>query len=94
MGSLCRMMMLTVVFTFLVMTPIYISGEPDTNSTESGNAWKDFWVVRLLLNLFGYATIVIPGYLIISYVKRTGYLDRAGKLVFCFISSILVHFSV
>ena len=71
--------MLTALLIFLVVTPAYISGEPDTTGTGSGNEWKDFWIVRLILNLLGYATIVIPGYLIISYVRKTGYLDRASK---------------
>ena len=38
----------------------------------------DAWPIKLLLNLLGYATIVVPGYLIIRYVKQTKYLESAG----------------
>jgi len=41
--------------------------------------WTDFWLVRLLLNLAGYATILLPGYLLICYVRKSGYLDRSGN---------------
>jgi len=40
--------------------------------------WTDFWLLRLLLNLAGYATIILPGYLLICYVRKSGYLDRSG----------------
>jgi adenosine 3'-phospho 5'-phosphosulfate transporter B2 len=33
------------------------------------------WLLGLGLNLLGYATILLPGYLVIQYVRRTGYLD-------------------
>jgi len=40
--------------------------------------WTDFWLLRLLFNLAGYATIILPGYLLIRYVRQSGYLDKAG----------------
>jgi len=42
--------------------------------------WTDFWLLRLLLNLAGYATVIIPGYLFIRYVRKSGYLDKPGDL--------------
>ena len=47
---------------------------------------QKFWLIRLLYNLFGYATILLPGYLILRYVRKRGlYLDDyhtlRGKLV-------------
>ena len=38
------------------------------------------WLARLLVNLAGYATVLLPGYLFILYTRRTGYLDRAGDV--------------
>jgi len=46
--------------------------------------WADSWLFRLFVNLTGYATVIIPGYLLILYVKKTGYLDRAGAYFFYF----------
>ena len=33
------------------------------------------WMLALFLNSVGYATILLPGYLVVQYVRRTGYLD-------------------
>ncbi|CAG5130501.1 unnamed protein product [Candidula unifasciata] len=50
--------------------------------TPTSWEWSDFWLLRLLVNLLGYATIFIPGYLIIRYLRRTKYNETAspGKL--------------
>jgi len=42
--------------------------------------WTNFWLLRLLLNLAGYATIILPGCLLIYCVRRSGYLDKSGDL--------------
>lgn len=34
-----------------------------------------FWLSALLINLLGYATVFLPGYYVIKYVKKTNYLD-------------------
>ena len=34
-----------------------------------------FWLLSLLLNLIGYATIFVPGYYVIKYVRKTNYLE-------------------
>ena len=33
------------------------------------------WLLSLFLNLLGYATIFLPGYYVIQYVRKSGYLD-------------------
>lgn len=37
--------------------------------------WQDIWVFRFFLNILGYSTIIIPGYLLIRYFKRINYLE-------------------
>ena len=44
---------------------------------ESG--WTDFWIIRLALNLLGYASVIVPAWLIIRYVRSSGYLERGGE---------------
>ena len=39
------------------------------------------WLLALGLNLLSYSTILLPGYAIISYVRRTGYLETAPDSV-------------
>lgn len=36
-----------------------------------------FWILSLLLNMIGYATIIVPGFLVIKYVRESGYLDSS-----------------
>ncbi|KAH9507303.1 hypothetical protein Btru_056868 [Bulinus truncatus] len=40
--------------------------------------WKDIWVVRLAFNLLGYATIFVPGFLLVRYLKKIKYNEIAG----------------
>lgn len=44
--------------------------------------WQDVWLFRLFLNVLGYATIIIPGYFLISYFKRVNYLETGRGLCF------------
>lgn len=37
------------------------------------------WIIRLCLNLLGYATVLLPGCLIYKYVRYTKYIQRSGK---------------
>lgn len=53
--------------------------ESEVESLEVMKPWTDFWLVRLIMNLFGYATVLIPGFIIIVYVRRTNYLDQPGS---------------
>ncbi|XP_008395711.1 adenosine 3'-phospho 5'-phosphosulfate transporter 1 [Poecilia reticulata] len=46
------------------------------------NSWHDVWFFRFLVNMLGYATIIIPGYFLISYFKRSNYLDRGSGLCY------------
>ncbi|KAG7460710.1 hypothetical protein MATL_G00201660 [Megalops atlanticus] len=44
--------------------------------------WRDVWLFRFFLNILGYATIVIPGYLLIRYFKRISYLETGRGICF------------
>ncbi|EDW15030.1 adenosine 3'-phospho 5'-phosphosulfate transporter 1 [Drosophila mojavensis] len=37
------------------------------------------WLLKLLVNCFGYSCVFVPGYLIYKYVQRTNYLERGNK---------------
>lgn len=41
--------------------------------------WTEFWLARLTFNLLGYATIFIPGYLLIRYLRQIKYNEVARK---------------
>ena len=73
--------MLAALLLLLIVTPTLIlsKGEEGNAAGSILGEWTDFWVVRLTLNLLGYATLVVPGYLLIRYVKNTNYIDRASE---------------
>lgn len=68
---------------------------PDISSSKTiiTNNFNNTWVFRLILNLLGYATVFIPGYIIFKFVKKTKYFERSGenltdaKCVFFFFST-------
>lgn len=39
------------------------------------------WLLRLLLNCFGYACVFAPLFLIYTYTKRIKYIERSGKKI-------------
>jgi len=55
------------VYTLLQIFTAFIPGASDGSQ---------HWVASLAFNMLGYATIFLPGYLIIRYVRRAGYLER------------------
>ncbi|CAD6238369.1 GSCOCG00008449001-RA-CDS [Cotesia congregata] len=57
------------------------------NQHELLNSGSYNWIIRLSLNLLGYTTILLPGYLVYKYVRHSKYLQRAGTGVM----SKLVH---
>lgn len=63
----------------LGVLPLALS-ESDGSSLLDG--WQDMWLFRFLLNVLGYATIIIPGYFLISYFKRINYLETGRGLCF------------
>ena len=44
--------------------------------------WKEFWLYQLFLNVLSYVTIIVPFYLLITWLKKTHYLKRAREYLF------------
>lgn len=61
----------------LLPSPVLSQDEPSLL-----DAWRDFWLFRFLVNVLGYSSIIIPGYLLIRYFKRSNYLDTGSGLCF------------
>lgn len=41
---------------------------------------KDYsWILKLIVNCFGYSCVFVPGFLIYKYVQRTNYLEKSDK---------------
>uniref|UniRef100_A0AAY4CAS7 Adenosine 3'-phospho 5'-phosphosulfate transporter 1 n=1 Tax=Denticeps clupeoides TaxID=299321 RepID=A0AAY4CAS7_9TELE len=65
-----------VLFAFL--SPVLA----DAEGASLLDDWQDVWLFRFLLNVLGYATIIVPGYLLIGYFKRANYLETGRGLCF------------
>ena len=75
-----------LVLIALLLASIVCHVYSDDSNNESLNEtvatapiqWKDFWVFRLLLNLIGYGTIIVPGYIIIRYLRGGDFIKQTG----------------
>lgn len=48
------------------------------STTETSNNLVDFWIVRLAINLLGYATVFVPGAIIINYLRKIKFNETGG----------------
>ncbi|XP_038616867.1 adenosine 3'-phospho 5'-phosphosulfate transporter 1 isoform X2 [Tachyglossus aculeatus] len=46
------------------------------------DSWEQLWFFRFLVNAAGYASLMVPGYLLIQYFKRRNYLETGRGLCF------------
>ncbi|CAJ1077092.1 adenosine 3'-phospho 5'-phosphosulfate transporter 1 [Xyrichtys novacula] len=77
-------------FSWRVWLALVLLFFPSTVAADESSlleGWRDVWVFRFLVNMLGYSTIIIPGYLLISYFKRTNYLDTGSGICFPVIKS-------
>eukprot|EP00061_Rhincodon_typus_P014406 g41401.t1 len=63
--------MLNLYMTFVRLQLEYFCAE----DAALDGVWSDYWILRFLVNLAGYATIIIPGYLLVQYFKKSSYLE-------------------
>ncbi|XP_038250108.1 adenosine 3'-phospho 5'-phosphosulfate transporter 1 isoform X2 [Dermochelys coriacea] len=81
-GSLGRRLCLAVVLTAL---PTMAASEVVSAALQ--DSWGDFWLFRFFLNAAGYASIMVPGFLLIQYFKRKNYLETGRGICFPIIKS-------
>ncbi|KAJ8355466.1 hypothetical protein SKAU_G00182600 [Synaphobranchus kaupii] len=63
----------------LVLLPVAMALEEQVSVL---GGWREVWLFRFFLNVLGYATIVIPGYLLIRYFKQISYLETGRGVCF------------
>ncbi len=76
----------------LLWVSLFCMGQTELTAKDIGDAkdesgqnlsfydqWKDYWVTQLSLNLIGYASVSVPFFVLVSYLKRTKYFERARK---------------
>lgn len=76
-GTVGVIYVVTQLFRFTFENPLGFG----TTGALITSQLNDNWLFRLSLNLLGYATIFVPGYIIYQYVKKSKYLERSGSSV-------------
>ncbi|NXC21622.1 S35B2 protein, partial [Corythaeola cristata] len=69
----------------LASLPTMATGEEIPPALQ--DSWGDFWLFRFVVNAAGYASIVVPGFLLIQYFKRRNYLETGRGICFPVIKS-------
>ncbi|PNF23605.1 Adenosine 3'-phospho 5'-phosphosulfate transporter 1 [Cryptotermes secundus] len=82
---ICLLFLGTVAVVYII-TQILRSVVDLKGDTAILSSFEGSWLFRLCLNILGYATIFVPGFLIFKYVKKSSYLERTGPG--CFPSAI------
>ncbi|KAL7298265.1 hypothetical protein TKK_0008617 [Trichogramma kaykai] len=72
--SIVLVSLYVVYFSTNIIKSLVGNGEDILSSKEYYS-----WIIRFLLNFAGYATVLLPGYLIYKYVRISKYLQRKGK---------------
>ncbi|XP_071962547.1 adenosine 3'-phospho 5'-phosphosulfate transporter 1-like [Antedon mediterranea] len=89
-----------IVYTILVFAVCYNHGaEEEAVVNEqvklevkpADYQWTDFWLVRLIFNLLGYASVIFPAWIVIKYIRSSGYLDKGGHGCFYNVVKSCVH---
>lgn len=79
---------LLVIHFFSDILRTALGGNYDTHRTLSqlvdAQAKEYSWILKLLVNCFGYSCVFVPGFLIYKYVQRTNYLEKSGMLLHIF----------
>ncbi|KAL4630537.1 adenosine 3'-phospho 5'-phosphosulfate transporter 1 [Arapaima gigas] len=73
-----------LLLLLLLLLPAVVTAQQESSLLEN---WLDFWLFRFLINISGYATIIVPGYFLVKYFKRTNYLETGRGICFPIIKS-------
>ncbi|XP_028653013.1 adenosine 3'-phospho 5'-phosphosulfate transporter 1 isoform X1 [Erpetoichthys calabaricus] len=63
----------------VMILPVVQSAEEETLQQGS---WSDSWILKFFVNLGSYATIIVPGYILIQYFKKINYLETGSGICF------------
>ena len=47
--------------------------------SDKFQAFQEFWLGNFILNLLGYAALILPGYLLVRWLQRLPQVERGGR---------------
>ncbi|XP_072393529.1 adenosine 3'-phospho 5'-phosphosulfate transporter 1 [Diabrotica undecimpunctata] len=70
---ICLIVISSIVFLYIVNRSVL-------NTELVQNPPEDFsWIIHGVRNILGYATLFLPGYLVLRYVQKTNYINKSGR---------------
>nr|KAF6508091.1 solute carrier family 35 member B2 [Rousettus aegyptiacus] len=66
----------------VVLAALPSLGTGGENPEAPPESWTQLWFFRFLVNAAGYASFMIPGYLLVQYFRRKNYLETGRGLCF------------
>ncbi|XP_053316098.1 adenosine 3'-phospho 5'-phosphosulfate transporter 1 [Spea bombifrons] len=66
----------------LLLCVLGVCAEDPPPAVPASDPWGEFWLVRFVVNIAGYGTILVPGFLLIKYFKRRNYLETGRGLCY------------
>ena len=76
-----KMMQINKFHVFTLITLIVCSVAPPVVDVPQTGNWGKFWLFRLMVNLFCYASIAVPAYFAIRTLKKSAYLQNGLKIM-------------
>ncbi|XP_034943959.1 adenosine 3'-phospho 5'-phosphosulfate transporter 1 [Chelonus insularis] len=92
-GSIIICVLVLFTFGVIYVTTKIVKSFVDNQGDILNSPVSYSWTMRLSLNLLGYSTILLPGYIVYKYVRYSKYLQRAGTGIIpkivqkCFVGS-------
>ncbi|XP_006926896.1 adenosine 3'-phospho 5'-phosphosulfate transporter 1 [Pteropus alecto] len=66
----------------VVLAALPSLGTGGENPEAPPESWTPLWFLRFLVNAAGYASFMVPGYLLVQYFRRKNYLETGRGLCF------------
>lgn len=67
-----------IISIVLCLANAHVANAAEEGDKDASEGWMDYWFIRLGLNVLGYLSVVVPAWLVISYIRRSGYLEKGG----------------
>ncbi|CAE1292429.1 SLC35B2 [Acanthosepion pharaonis] len=87
-----RFVMGMILYLLVILVfPQFIHAFTSPTMVQTVANMSDFWVVRLGLNLLGYATIFVPAAILMRYFKSINFQEKGGHGIFSRVVKLCIY---
>lgn len=91
-GRTLRFVMGMILYLLVILVvPQFIHAFTSPTMVQTVANMSDFWVVRLGLNLLGYATIFVPAAILMRYFKSINFQEKGGHGIFSRVIKLCIY---